>query len=135
MATKRQLERKKKAREAKGKARVVARRLKIQEALRVERRSSTLEKKFREKIAPIVKSPEKKASMAEVEKKRISDRLQHNMEILKALEDEYERDMAKKQEINERLEAEGHLTLKDKMNALEAAARKSDGESSSEAHA
>lgn len=135
MATKRQLERKKKAREAKGKARVAARRHKMQEAQRGERKSSSLERKFRERISPIVNDPEKKAAMAEADKKRVEDRLQRNMEILKALEEEYERDMAQKKEINERLEAEGHLTLKDKMNALEATARVSDGEASSEAHA
>lgn len=134
MATKRQLERKKKAREAKGKARVAARRHKIQEAIRGERRSSALDRKFREKIAPIVNDPGKKAAIAEADKKRIEERLQRNMEILKALEEEYERDMAAKKEINERLESEGHHTLKDKMNALEAAARVSDGESSSKIH-
>lgn len=135
MATKRQLERKKKAREAKGKARVAARRHKMEVVQRGERKSSSLDRKFRERISPIVNDPEKKAAIAEADKKRIEDRLQRNMEILKALEEEYERDMAQKKEINDRLEAEGHLTLKDKMNALEAAARVSDGEASSEAHA
>jgi len=134
MATKRQLERKKKAREAKGKARVAARRHKMQEAIRGERRSSALDRKFREKIAPIVNDPGKKAAIAEADKKRIQERLQRNMEILKALEEEYERDMAAKKDINDRLESEGYHTLKDKMNALEAAARASDGESSSKVH-
>lgn len=123
MATKRQLERKKKAREAKGKARVAARRHKMQETLKADRRSASLDRKFRDKIPPIVNDPEKKAAMAEADKKRIEERLQRNMEILKALEEEYERDMAQKKEINDRLEAEGHHTLKDKMNALESAAR------------
>ena len=123
MATKRQQERKKKAREQKGRARVESRRHKMNEIKRQERRSTSIERKFRDKVAPIVNDPEKKALLDEADKKKVSERLQHNMEILKALEEEYERDATKKKELNERLESEGHITLKDKVNALEASAR------------
>lgn len=123
MATKRQQERKKKAREQKGRARVESRRHKMNEIKRQERRSTTIERKFRDRVAPIVNDPEKKALLDEADKKKVSERLQHNMEILKALEEEYERDATKKKELNERLESEGHITLKDKVNALEASAR------------
>jgi hypothetical protein len=125
MATKKQIERKKKAREQKGRARVAARRHKMDEAKRSDRRLAATDRRFREKITPIVNDPEKKAAREEADKRRIEDRLQRNMEILKALEEEYERDMAQKKEINERLEAEGHHTLKDKINALEGKAKAS----------
>ena len=123
MATKRQQERKKKAREQKGRARVESRRHKMNEIKRQERRSTSIERKFRDKVVPIVNDPEKKALLDEADKKKVSERLHHNMEILKALEEEYERDATKRRELNERLESEGHITLKDKVNALETSAR------------
>lgn len=48
----------------------------------------------------------------------IKAKLQHNMEILKALQDEYEADQQRRKEVNEKLEAEGHKTLKEKMDHI-----------------
>lgn len=123
MATKRQQERKKKAREQKARARVEARRHKLDAARREERRAAVLENRFREKMKPIVKDPEKARAMAEAEGRKVMERLQRNAEILKALEEEYERETSQKRAVNERLESEGHSTLQDKLGALEAAAR------------
>lgn len=123
MATKRQQERKKKAREQKARARVEARRHKLSLARRDERRSAVLERRFREKVQPIVNDPEKKAALAEAEKNKVLERLQRNAEILKALEEQHQRDMDTKRAVNESLEAEGFVDLKDKFNALEAKAR------------
>lgn len=123
MGTKRQQERKKKEREQKGRARVLARRNKLREDRRNERRSVMLDKKFREKIKPIINDPEKKAAMEQAEKEKVLERLQRNAEILKALESQYQSDLEAKKSINESLEAEGHLNLKDKFNALETKAR------------
>jgi hypothetical protein len=47
------------------------------------------------------------------------------MQILKALEDEYEQNKEQKKLVNEQLESEGHLTLKEKIQALESKARDS----------
>lgn len=123
MSTKKQQDRKKKAREQKGRARVAARRHKLREAMRGERKSALLERRFREKAQPIVNDPEKKAAMEEAEKNKVMERLRHNAEILKALEEEYMRDVEAKRAINESLESEGHQTLKDKLGAMEAKAR------------
>jgi hypothetical protein len=125
MATKRQLERKKKAREAKAKARVESRRHKISLATKEHRRGEKLNHKFREKVVPFVKDPEKKRIMEEVEKKKSLQKLERNMQILKALEDEYEQNKEQKKLVNEQLESEGHLTLKEKIQALESKARDS----------
>lgn len=125
MATKRQQERKKKAREQKAKARVEARRHKLDVARREERRSVLLNKKFRDKVAPIVKNPEAKKRMEEAEKNRALKKLERNAEILKALEEEYLREKEQKKALNETLEAEGHLTLEQKIGALEEKARAS----------
>jgi len=124
MPTKKQMQ-KKKAREEKGKARSAARRHKLQQISRAERHKSALDRKFRDKISPVVNDPQKRLEMDEAEKKKALDRLQRNAEILKALEEEYERDLELKKSVNEALEAEGHFVLKDKVAALEAKARES----------
>ena len=125
MTTKRQQERKKKAREAKAKARVESRRHKLSIATKEHRKGEKLNRKFREKIAPHIKDPEKKKRMEELENQKSLQRLEKNMQILKALEEEYEQNREQKKIINEQLESEGHLTLKDKVQALEAKARES----------
>lgn len=123
MATKKQQERKKRAREEKGRARSAARRHKLQQAVREERKSALLNRRFREKIKPIVKDPEKRAAMEQAERNKAMERLQRNAEILKALEEQYQRDVESKKAINDSLEAEGHLELKDKVKAMEEKAR------------
>ncbi len=45
-------------------------------------------------------------------------KIEKNIEILKALEEEYNQEMATKKKLNEELEAQGHLTLEEKMQAL-----------------
>ena len=47
-------------------------------------------------------------------------KLERNMSILDALEEEYTREMAQKQKLNDELEAQGHLTPEAKMGALTA---------------
>jgi hypothetical protein len=116
-------EKKKKAREQKGRARSAARRHKLGEIRRGEERSRRLDMKFREKIKPVIKDPEKAAAAAEVEKKRSLEKLQRNMEIHEALEGEYVKEQEKKGEINAELEAEGHVTLQEKLRAMEQKAR------------
>lgn len=127
MATKRQQERKKKAREERGRARVAARRHKLQEIKREERRSAAADKKFRDRQKPFVKDPEKRRAMEEAEKARAEEKIRRNMEILKALEEEYNRDVAAKKSVNDALEADGHVTLREKFDALESRAREANG--------
>jgi hypothetical protein len=125
MATKKQLERKKKAREQKAKARVASRRHKLDVARREESRGARLERKFREKTKPIVNNPEAKRRIEEAEESSRLKKLENNARILKALEEEYEKERNEKRAINERLESEGHHTLQDKIGALENKARNS----------
>lgn len=130
MATKRQKEKKKKDREAKAKARVLSRRHKIREARGEEVRARALDKKFRERIKPFVKDPERQAEIEASEEAKVRERLERNMQILKALEEEYEAEQNRKREFNEELESMGHEALKDKLNALEGEARVEHGEDS-----
>jgi hypothetical protein len=125
VAKKRQLERKKKARESKAKARVEASRHKAMLLKKDERRQAKLNNKFRDKLVPFIKDPERKKALEEAEAQKSRDKLERNMQILKALEEEYEKDKDAKKAINDQLEAEGHITLQDKLNALEKKARDS----------
>lgn len=124
MSTKKQLQ-KKKARELKGKARAAARRHKLEQIKRDEKRGAKLNKKFREKLVPFVKDPEKKRQIEEGNNRKSIEMLERNMQILKALEEEHLREAEKRRRINESLEAEGHTTLQDKVKALEEKARAS----------
>lgn len=123
MATKKQIEKKKKAREAKAKARVAFRRHKLDQLKKQEKQGARLEKKFRERISPVINDPDAKKRFEESENKKSVQKLEKNMQILKALEEEYEKEQELKKQINAQLEAEGHITLQEKMNALEEKAR------------
>lgn len=46
------------------------------------------------------------------------DQLEHNAKILRALEEEHEKEMDEKRNLNEGLESDGHLTLNDKLQSL-----------------
>jgi hypothetical protein len=124
MTTKKQLQ-KKKARELKGKARAAARRHKLEQIKRDDRRGAKLNRRFREKIVPFVKDPEKKKAIEEKSNQKSIEKLEKNMQILKALEEEHLREAEERRKINESLEAEGHVTLQDKVKALEEKARSS----------
>lgn len=119
---------KKKARELKGKARAATRRHKLELMKKEERRGAKLNAKFREKIVPFVKDPEKKKIQEEIEHQKSLKKLERNMQILKALEDEYMKETEARKNLNQKLEAEGHLTMQEKLNALEKSARESMGE-------
>ena len=125
MATKKQIEKKKKSRELKAKARVAARRHKLGQIKKEEKQSARLSKKFRDKIKPIVKDPEAKKKLEEIEAKKTLEKLEKNMQVLKALEEEYIKEKEAKKQLNEELEAEGYSTLKEKMKALEDRAKAS----------
>lgn len=128
MATKKQ-QQKKKARELRGKARASARRHKLEQVRREENRGQKLSRKFREKIVPFVKDPEKKKLQEERERQKSIEKLEKNMQILKALEEEHLRETENRKALNASLEAEGHVTLQEKVKALEEKARASlDGE-------
>lgn len=117
--SKKQQERKKKKRQEIAKKRVLARRKALRSQLSENKKTSRLDKKFREKISPIVKDLDKKKDMEDKKNEKILSKLEKNAEILKALEDEYLEEMNRKKIINEKLESEGHYTLKDKLNALD----------------
>lgn len=56
--------------------------------------------------------------------KKVSEKLKRNLAILKNLEQEYEREQAARTNLNNQLEDEGYLSMKEKMDALHAKALK-----------
>ena len=113
MSNKKLVERKKKKKEAKAKETVLHKREKIRERAKTEKKIAKAEKKTRTKLVPYVR-PVIKPEYDE----QIMAQLQRNIEILEALEQEYLKEQADKKALNEQLEAEGHHTLGDKMEAL-----------------
>lgn len=120
--SRKQIEKRKK-REKEVRKKVLANR----EALRAERKEVEKER-LREKEmwelehgkpTPAVSgNPEVAAKQLAARAQTVADKLQHNLEILKALEAEYEKEQASRSELNEKLEGEGYKTMKEKMAAL-----------------
>lgn len=121
--SKKQQERKKKNRQEIAKKRVLARRKVLRKQVSDDKKSARLERKFRQKIDPIIKDPEKKKIMDELKNQKILSKLEKNAEILKRLEDAYLYEVDQKKKINDELEKEGHKTLKEKLSALDEKAK------------
>jgi len=122
MANQKQKEKKKKNRERIAKVRVMYRR----EVLRKERKVEKEEqRKFEEaqtimhgKLMPVISDPALLAQREAAHAKAVSDKLKQNLQILEALEQEYEAEQATRAAMNDKLESEGHKTMREKMDAL-----------------
>lgn len=122
MSIQRQKEKKKKDREKNVKAKLLVER----DTLRKERKLVQYEQ-MKEQAAhdlvhgrsrPIISDPAVLAANDAAKAREISDRLHKNLEILEALEQEYEAEQKARSEMNENLESEGHKTMREKMDAL-----------------
>jgi|FreactcultureFD7_1027221.scaffolds.fasta_scaffold00710_17 hypothetical protein len=122
MTTKRQKEQKKKDRERLNKTKALAR----QESARNENKKM-IEERAREKEAyemangkpkPIFNNPKQEAEFDAIRARIVSDKIKKNLEVLQALEAEYEAEQRVRNEVNEKLESEGHMTMREKMDAL-----------------
>ena len=119
MAKKKLIERKKKQREAKAKVSIVRKREQMRAQRRTERNIAKAEENTRMKQTPYMR-PEKREALAKQEEEQNIAQLHRNLEILEALEKEYLKEQDAKAELNAKLESEGHVTLKEKLDALEA---------------
>ena len=70
-----------------------------------------------EKLQPYV-HPEKAKAREEEKDRNIKEQLEHNVEILQALEEEYLKDQASKSDMSSQLEEEGFVTVKEKLDEL-----------------
>lgn len=113
---------KRKEREKIAKERVNARRkAALKERKRIEQEQA-IEKQAHEiaygKVMPFIKDPHLKAQKEASHARNIAERLKKNFEILEALEEQYEAEQAARSEVNNKLESEGHKSMREKMDAL-----------------
>ena len=96
--------------------------LKKQENCQLARRQQKVDylvsKKMKAPGKQVVNDPNSPIFSKQLTADEIRARLEHNLEILKALEEEYDKEMASKAQTNEELEGKGYETLKEKMDAL-----------------
>jgi len=109
---------KRKSREKDARKKVLVRREAIRAPIRKEKEEILRQKKIRKLQRDLEQFDQ---VMTDREMFEASDdtlsQLEKNVMILKALEEEYNREMEKKEKINERLESEGYYTLEEKMQA------------------
>jgi hypothetical protein len=70
------------------------------------------------KPQPFIKDPAALARREAIRARTVSNKLKQNMEVLEALEREYEAEQSARSEMNAKLESEGHKTMREKMDAL-----------------
>ena len=108
---------------------------KVQEALRKrreglrkdkkEKKEEFLEdKKFRKEQKELQKYEEIAEEIYNKLPPETRQQLEHNIQILRALEEEYDRELLSKEKLNAELEEEGHTTPEAKINALKERALK-----------
>jgi flagellar hook-basal body complex protein FliE len=110
MSNKQLKERKKKNKERETRAKLLARRLNVAHIKKREREVDRDVRAMRERIMPVI-NPDK-------DKLRKQKQLEHNLQLLKSLEEEYKREQEARKKINERLEAQGALTFQEKMDMM-----------------
>jgi len=128
MNRKQRQEKKKKDREKKSKAKVMKRRGWIRKKAREIKEEEKWQKHFQVKQMPIRNKPQEiptepaVTSQRKIEDARrdqwIKKRLEHNMKILEALEEEAKREEAARAEFNEKLEATGAKTMREKFDTM-----------------
>jgi len=123
MASKKLEEKKKKQREAKSKESVLRKRTKIREQSKKDREIAKAERNTRQRIPPFVRT-EKQIEFDQHKEESALEQLENNLKILEALEEEYLKEQAAREQTNAELEADGHMTLKEKMDALEIKTKK-----------
>lgn len=117
MGIKKLKERKKKNRERATRQKVLERRTELRLQRKLYKEEEMREKEAHDivhgKEMPFIKNKQ------EISKdKVISDKLANNLKILEALEQEYDEEQDRRTEVNQKLEAEGHKSIREKMDAL-----------------
>jgi hypothetical protein len=122
MANKKLKEKKKKKREDRAKVTVLVKRKALRAKIKHDKEVARIDRQYNKKLVPYVR-PEKAAQIRMENNNKIKQQIEHNLEILKALEAEYLKEQKEKTDRNANLEAEGHTTLKEKMDVMNNGAR------------
>ena len=119
MSTQKRKAQKKKAREREARKKVLRRRAAKRKKAAKEKKLDKEIKENQPKLTPFMKEETQKR--VEQEKKVFAKaQLAHNIEILKALEEEYDEEQTRRDELNKELEAQGLDTLQAKMDHMQA---------------
>jgi len=122
MASQQKKQQKKKERERNVRAKSLFQKEKMRKERKMAIEEQKKEKELQEMVygkpVPIINNPELALKRDEARSQAITEKLKKNMEILEALEQEYEMEQASREKANQELESEGHLTIKEKMDAL-----------------
>lgn len=139
MANQKQKEKKKKEHERLAKAKVFARRETLRKERKIEKEKQRVFEESQAivngRITPFVNDPSVVAQREANRARVVTEKLKRNLEILEALEVEYEAEQATRSEMNSKLESEGHQTMREKMDALHKKALEMTGKAESLAQA
>jgi len=114
----RRKEKKKKEREKIAKKRVLYRRNMIRTMRKEEEAKNKLEKELSPKTMPILNDPLLQEEREKSRASRAQEQIAKNLELLQALEEEYDKEQELRKQVNDDLESEGHMSMKDKLDAL-----------------
>lgn len=109
---------KKKKREKVAKERVLRRREQMRAVRKADAAKERLERELSPKTMPIINDPLIREMREKARVDAAKAQIEKNLELLKALEEEHDKEQALRQQVNEDLEAEGHISMKDKLDAL-----------------
>lgn len=109
---------KKKKREKIAKERVLRRREQIRAVRKEDERKARLERELSPKQIPIVNDPAAREMREKSRADAAKAQIEKNLELLKSLEEEYDKEHALREQVNKDLENEGHMSMKDKLDAL-----------------
>lgn len=118
MSINKRREEKKKQREKEVKVKLEKRREATKAASRAQLLAFREQRKFRKEQKEFEKFEKNVDEFYNKLPQKTKEQLEKNIEILKALEEEHEKNLASKQKLNEELESEGKITPKEKMEAL-----------------
>jgi hypothetical protein len=109
---------KKKKREKIAKERVLRRREQMRAVRKEDERKARLERELSPKQMPIVNDPLVREMREKARVDAAKAQIEKNLELLKAIEEEYDKEHALREQVNKDLESEGHVSMKDKLDAL-----------------
>ena len=113
---------KEKKRKLRSKKKVRARREELRAAAREDKKQHLERRKWEKKLEREMNNqePDPELENLEVDEKElaIKKRLEHNMEILAALQDEFEKEQETRKNVNDTLEAEGASSIEEKMELV-----------------
>ena len=111
MSKKKLLEKKKQRREEVAKSRIQRRRV-------LKAKTDKMQKEERAKA--LANDPKIEPFMRkETKERRVQEQLEHNMQILKSLEEEYDKEMAGRKDVDKELTEQGFVTLEDRIKEIQ----------------